>query len=70
MTLSRLLLSRSVKRVDDLHGFWNLHGSAALEEEEMKAPMRRLETRLEMCVGVSKENGPPEIAPQGQATRL
>ena len=52
--LSMLFLSRSMKTEDDLHEFWRLHVSAALvleEGEEMKAPMQRLETRLETCVG-------------------
>lgn len=72
MILSKLFLSRSRKRADDLHDFWNLRVFAALvlEEEEMKAPIQRWETLLEMCVGVAEETDLQEIERQGQATRL
>lgn len=72
MILSKPFLSRSMKRVDDPHDFWNLHVSAALvlEEEETKAPMQHLETHLEICVGVSEETVLQKTARQGQATRL
>ena len=67
-----IFLSRSVKRVDDLHDSWSLHVSAALllEEEGTMAPIQHLETRLEMSVGVSKATDLQEIARQARGTRL
>ena len=68
MILSRLSLSRSLKKVDDLQDFWSLHVFAALvleEEEGRKEQMQCLETRF----GVTKKTALQEIASQDQATR-
>ena len=68
--LLRISLSTSAKRVGGLHDFWNLHVSAALGEEETKAAIQGLETRLEMCVGVVKETDLQATGRQSQGTRL
>lgn len=68
--LSRISLSTSAKKVDDLHDFWNRHVSAALEEEETKAAIQGLESRLEMYVGVAKETDLQATERQSQGTRL
>lgn len=70
MMLLRIFPSTSAKRVDDLHDFWNLHVSAAPEEEGTKAAIQGLETRLEMCVGVVKETDLQATERQSQGTRL